>query len=90
MSVVHPIASVSPPFVPTIPSLFIRRFVVSLLITVADVSIVLTYAPSVFSGSFNMPILRAAFTILIVGLTASLAHMWLLTFRAFGKSRSAV
>jgi hypothetical protein len=82
-SVVRQTVSVSPLFVPAISNLFIHRLVVSLLITGADASIVLIYAPYVFSGAVNMPILRAAFTVLILGLTASLARMWYLTFKAF-------
>ena len=90
MSVARLVAPVLPPFVPAISSSFIHRFAVSLLMTGADASIVSIYAPSVFSGSFNLPIFRAAFTILILGLTASLARMWFLTFRAFSKPRLAI
>jgi len=43
--------------------------------------VILTFAPSVFSALFNALILRAAFAILILGLIASLARMWFLTFR---------
>ena len=60
---------------------FIRRFAASILLTGVNAGVILTFSPSVFSDSFNAPILRTAFAILILGLIASLARMWFLTFR---------
>jgi hypothetical protein len=80
---VSSIAAVRHSIVPAISSLFIRRLVVSLLMTGADVGIAFTYAPSQFSDPSSAPALRAAFTILILGLAATLAHMWFLTYSAF-------
>jgi len=39
------------------------------------------FRPSVFSALFNAPMLRAAFAMMILGLIASLARMWFLTFK---------
>ena len=67
--------------VPTFSKQFILRFVLSLLLTSADADVILTFAPSVFSALFNAPMLRAAFAMMILGLIASLARMWFLTFK---------
>jgi hypothetical protein len=83
MSDFRPIVAVPARLVPAVSSLFIRRLAVSLLMTGADSVIVVFFALSAFSDPVSPLILRAAFTILILGLAASLAHMWILTFRAF-------
>jgi hypothetical protein len=78
---IRPITAVRAAIVPAFSKQFILRFAISLLLTSADADVILTFAPSVFSALFNAPILRAAFAILILGLIASLARMWFLTFR---------
>lgn len=78
---IRPITAARAAIVPMLSKQFILRFVISLLLTGADTDVVLTFAPSVFTALFNAPILRAAFAILILGLIASLARMWFLTFR---------
>jgi hypothetical protein len=78
---IGPITAARAAIVPTFPKQFILRFAISLLLTSADADVILTFAPSVFSAIVNAPILRAAFAILILGLIASLARMWFLTFR---------
>jgi hypothetical protein len=78
---IRPITAVRAVIVPAFSKQFILRFAISLLLTSADADVILTFAPSVFSALFNAPILRAAFAILILGLIASLARMWFLTFR---------
>ncbi|MGD0913530.1 MAG: hypothetical protein ABR928_16675 [Terracidiphilus sp.] len=89
MSDIRPILAAPARLVPAVSSLFILRLTVSLLMTGADAGIVLIFAPSVFAGPFHSFVLRASFTILILGLAASLAHMWLLTYRAFSKAALA-
>jgi hypothetical protein len=78
---IRPITTVRAAIVPTFSMQFILRFAFSLLLTSADADVILTFAPSLFSVLFNARILRAAFAILILGLIASLARMWFLTFR---------
>jgi hypothetical protein len=78
---IRPITAARAAIVPTFSKQFILRFALSLLLTSADADVILTFAPSVFSALLNAPILRAAFAILIIGLIASLARMWFLTFR---------
>ena len=78
---IRPITAARAAIVPMLSKQFILRFVISLLLTGVDADVVLTFAPSVFTALFNAPILRAAFAILILGLIASLARMWFLTFR---------
>jgi len=78
---VGPITVARAAIVPTFSKQFVLRFVLSLLFTSADADVILTFAPSVFSAIVNAPILRAAFVILILGLIASLARIWFLTFR---------
>jgi hypothetical protein len=75
---IGPITAARAAIVPTFSKQFILRFAISS----ADADVILTFAPSVFSALFNAPILRAVFAILILGLIASLARMWFLTFRA--------
>jgi hypothetical protein len=83
MSDIRPILTAPARLNPAISTLFIRRLAVSLLMTGADASIVVIFAPSVFADPASPLILRAAFTLLILGLAASLAQMWVLTFRSF-------
>jgi hypothetical protein len=83
MSDSRPIVAVPARLIPAVSSLFTRRLAVSLLMTGADAGIVVISAPSVFSDPVSPFILRSAFTVLILGLAASLAHIWILTFRAF-------
>src|ERR1039457_4370338 len=78
---IGPITAARAAIVPTFSKQFILRFAISLLLTSADADVILTFAPFVFSALFNAPILRAALAILILGLIASLARMWFLTFR---------
>ena len=78
---IRPIAAARAAIDPMFSKHFILRFAISLLLTGVDADVVLTFAPSVFTVHFNAPILRAAFAILILGLIASLARMWFLTFR---------
>jgi hypothetical protein len=78
---IRPISSARAAIVPKLSKEFILRFAISLLLAGVDADVVLTFAPSVFTALFNAPILRAAFAILILGLIASLARMWFLTFR---------
>jgi hypothetical protein len=81
MPEVRSIAAARAPFVHKLSNQFIRRFAASILLTGVNAGVMLTFSPSVFSDSFNAPILRTAFAILILGLIASLALMWFLTFR---------
>jgi len=78
---VRPIPAARAAFVTTLSNQFICRFAISLLLTGVDIEVVLAFAPSVFTTILNSPILRAAFAILVLGLIASLARMWFLTFR---------
>jgi hypothetical protein len=75
------ITAVRPAIVPMFSKQFILRFAISVLLTGVDADVALAFARPVFTAIFNVPILRAAFAILIPGLIASLAHMWFLTFR---------
>jgi hypothetical protein len=78
---IRPITAARDAIVSMFSKQFILRFAISLLLTGVDADVVLTFAPSVFTALLNAPILRAAFAILILGLIASLARMWFLTFR---------
>lgn len=78
---IRPATAARAAVVPMFSKKFILRFAISLMITGLDADFVLTFAPSVFTALLKAPILRAAFAILILGLIASLARMWFLTFR---------
>jgi uncharacterized membrane protein len=78
---IAPITAARAAIVPTFSRQFILRFAISLLLTSADADVILTFAPSVISALFNAPMLRAAFAMMILGLIASLARMWFLTFK---------
>ncbi|MGA3374024.1 MAG: hypothetical protein ABSC48_19980 [Terracidiphilus sp.] len=78
---IRPITAARAAIVPMFSKQFILRFAISLLLTGVDADVVLTFASSVFRALFNAPILRASFAILILGLIASLARMWFLTFK---------
>lgn len=89
MSDVRQIAAAPAQSVPAVPRLFISRLAVSLLMTGVDAGIVVIYALSALSDSFSPLILRASFAVLVLGMAASLAHMWTLTFRALTDQPSA-
>lgn len=78
---IRPITVARAAIVPMLSKRFILRLAISLLLTGVDADAVLSVAPSMFTALLNAPILCAAFAILILGLIASLAHMWFLTFR---------
>ncbi len=66
---------------PTFSRQFIRRFVVSLLLTGFDASTLVVAGPSVYRSSLASPLVAATFAVLLFGLLASLARVWFLTFR---------
>ena len=66
---------------PTFSRRFIRRLVVSLLLTGFDASTLVVAGPSAYRSSLASPLVAATFAVLFFGLLASLARVWLLTFR---------
>ncbi len=66
---------------PTVSRRFIRRFVVSLLLTGFDASTLVVAGPSAYRSSLASPLVAVTFAVLIFGLLASLARVWFLTFR---------
>jgi hypothetical protein len=60
---------------------FLLRFVVSSLLTGLDAAMLFTVGRFVYRSASISLILPAAFVILTLGMIASLAHMWVLTFR---------
>lgn len=66
---------------PTLSRQFVRRLAISLLLTGFDTSTLVVAGPSAYRSSLASPLVAATFAVLIFGLLASLARVWLLTFR---------
>jgi len=66
---------------------FERRLAVTLLATAADVTALAVVGPLAFQCTFISPALPAAFSVVAFAMTASLAHMWLLTLQSFPRKR---
>ena len=62
-------------------SQFIRRLVVSLAVTFLDVAGLRFVGPSLYTISSDLLVMRLALLILLLGMIATLARMWFLTFR---------
>lgn len=69
---------------------FERRLAVTLLATGADIVALAVAGPLAFECTFISPTLPAVFSIVAFAMTASLAHMWLLTLQSFPRKRMMI
>ena len=60
---------------------FKRRLLTSSLVTGLDATALQIVGPSIYRFSSDSLAMRAGFAVLILGMLASLGHMWLLTIR---------
>jgi hypothetical protein len=60
---------------------FIRRFAISALLTGFDGSVLLAVLPTAREASKYVPWLATVFAVLVLGIVATLARTWFLTFR---------
>jgi hypothetical protein len=67
---------------------FIRRFAISVLLTGFDGSVLLAVLPTARAASEYVPWLATVYAVLVLGLTATLARTWILTFR--GRNLEAI
>jgi hypothetical protein len=67
--------------VTTFPNQFARRFAISALLTGFDGSVLVAVLPTAREASKYVPWLAAVFAVLALGLIATLARTWFLTFR---------
>jgi len=62
-------------------SQFLRRLVISIVVTFLDAAGLQFVGSPLYTISSNSLLIRAALLILLLGMSASLARMWFLTFR---------
>jgi len=82
-----PVAKVSDPNSISRSREFERRLAVTSLATAADIVALAVVGPLAFQCTYISPALPAAFSIIAFAMTASLAHMWLLTLKSFPRNR---
>jgi hypothetical protein len=78
----HPLTAVPTAAVSTLTNQYVRRLLVSILLTGFDGGVLLTAGRDVYEAASLMPWLAFVFAVLVVGLLLTLGHVWLLTFRA--------
>jgi hypothetical protein len=76
-----PLAAVRSAVVSTFANQFIRRFVISALLTGFDGSVLITSGQAVFDAYNEAPWLMVAYVVAALGLLLTLGRAWFLTFR---------
>jgi hypothetical protein len=77
----YPVTAVHTAAVPTLTNQYVRRLLLSILLTVFDGSVLLTAGRNVYEAALLMPWLAFVFVVLVFGLLFTLGRVWLLTFR---------
>ena len=78
----YPVTVARPTAVSTLTNQYVRRLLISILLTGFDGTVLLTTGRDVYEAASLMPWLAFVFAVLAVGLLLTLGHVWLLTFRA--------
>jgi hypothetical protein len=78
----YPVTVARTAAVSTLTNQYVRRLLISILLTGFDGTVLLTTGRDVYEAASLMPWLAFVFTVLAVGLLLTLGHVWLLTFRA--------
>jgi hypothetical protein len=76
-----PLATNRSAVVSTFANQFVRRFVISTLLTGFDGTVLVTSGQAVFDANNEAPWLTVAFVLAAVGLLLTLGRAWFLTFR---------
>ena len=84
----YPVTVVRTAAVSTFTNQYVRRLLVSILLTGFDGSVLLTAGRNVYEVASLIPWLAFVFVVLVSGLLFTLGHVWLLTFRARRSLRS--
>lgn len=81
MRLSHPVAAARAAAVSTLTNQYVRRLLVSMLMTGFDGSVLLSVGRTVYEAAPLAPWMTLAFIVLVTGLLLSLGHIWYTTFR---------